>query len=739
METGSPRSSYKTGRNPAVQLPNRLTIPENGNGSPGQQTHKDGAVLKRLRCQKGKCRATDKRASARHTRPTSARKRTACVLTTATRPTGMGKCYTPPAVSLGPEPYMCAAVCCCIGLPESHISDRTCTESTPTQLRALEARASPMLGNGAGFWSCERRLGRELASFMSQSALVGVPVCKPAQEQDAFTRHGSIDWRTGIREIGILPARILPPGNRQSRSRPPTGKPRFGPQVGLARAFGGINAGASALRTDFWAAQLGSRWVLHREAGGDDELIRTHMRPRSKPTGLLAPRYTSGLACHTICLSYKDCADSQGAKLGCPVFPRPSTPQPQSVMALLLRHFFPKNPSFGYEALRAAGYANCGGADIAEVIAICSRIKSGDEDCWLREWRQAADRALANAKTSLSKGNGPGARDAFLRASNYYRTAEFYRREDPFDDDLSKELAGLSTQAFYSAAELMAHATERVSIPYEGTTLAGTLMRPDKSDKPRPTIIVNGGFDSTREELGYAVAAAALDLGFNVLTFDGPGQGETLREQRLYFRADWEKVITPVVDFTVSQPWSDNNKLVILGVSMGGYLVARAAAFEHRAAAIIVNDGVYDFGSAFRNETPAIGKLLIRHGWDGTMNTLIRLYMRWDTGFKWGVLNGKWVFGVGSEVDVLRAVEGYTLEGLVDRITTPMLVLDAPDDHFLKGQPKELFDRLSCEKEFVGLTREEGASAHCHMGSGSRLNQVMFDYLLPRLGLSKSL
>ncbi|KAL3961240.1 hypothetical protein ACCO45_002763 [Purpureocillium lilacinum] len=331
-------------------------------------------------------------------------------------------------------------------------------------------------------------------------------------------------------------------------------------------------------------------------------------------------------------------------------------------MALLLRHFFPKNPSFGYEGPASR--------------------RSGDEDGWLREWRQAADRAVANAKTSLTKGNVPGARDAFLRASNYYRTAEFYRREDPFDDDLSKELAGLSTQAFYSAAELMAHATERVSIPYERTTLAGTLMRPDKSDKPRPTIIVNGGFDSTREELGYAVAAAALDLGFNVLTFDGPGQGETLREQRLYSERT--------------------------GKSMGGYLVARAAAFEHRAAAIIVNDGVYDFGSAFRNETPAIGKLLIRHGWDGTMNTLIRLYMRWDTGFKWGVLNGKWVFGVGSEVDVLRAVEGYTLEGLVDRIKTPMLVLDAPDDHFLKGQPKELFDLLSCEKEFVGLTREEG-------------------------------
>ncbi|UNI23776.1 hypothetical protein JDV02_009576 [Purpureocillium takamizusanense] len=419
-------------------------------------------------------------------------------------------------------------------------------------------------------------------------------------------------------------------------------------------------------------------------------------------------------------------------------------------MAFLLRHFFPKNPSFGYEALRAAGYANCGAADIAEVIAICSLIKSGDEDGWQREWRRAADRAVANAKTSLANGNGPGARDALLRASNYYRTAEFYLREDPFNDGKSKELAQLSSQAFYSAADLMPHATERISIPYEETTLPGTLMRPDKSGDPRPTIIVNGGFDSTREELGYAVAAAgaALELGFNVLAFDGPGQGEALREQRLCFRADWERVLSPVVDYTLSQTWSDNDRLVVMGVSMGGYLVARAAAFERRAAALILNDGVYDFGSAFRRETPALGRFLIRHGWDGTMNSLIRLYMRWDTGFRWGILNGKWVFGVGSEVDVLRAVESYTLEmaaeeekegqgeRLVDRIKTPVLVLDAPDDHFLQGQPRELFDRLSCDKVFAQLTREEGASAHCHMGSGSRLNQVIFDYLLPRLGMS---
>lgn len=403
---------------------------------------------------------------------------------------------------------------------------------------------------------------------------------------------------------------------------------------------------------------------------------------------------------------------------------------------LLIRHFFPNHPSFGFEALRAAGYASIGAADIGEVIYICSRIPEGDERSWFREWNAAAERAITNAKISLTRSNKIGAREAFLRASNYYRTAEFYRRQKPFEDEVAKAAANSSSEAFYSAAKLMDYVVEKCKIPYEGTTLPGTLMLVDNIKKPRPLIIVNGGFDSTREEIGWSVAAAALQQGFNVLAFDGPGQGDALREQRLFFRHDWEKVITPVVDYSLSLPFVDNGKLVIMGVSMGGYLVGRAVAFEHRAAAVVVNDGVYDFGSAFRDKNPAIGKFLLKYNWDATMNAAMRMFMRWDTGFKWGILNAMWTFGLSSEVDVLRAVDAYTLHGLVGMIKTPMLVLEAPDDHFLKGQPAKLFNGLLSEKHFAELKREEGASAHCHMGAGSRLNQVVFDFLVGKLKMA---
>lgn len=403
----------------------------------------------------------------------------------------------------------------------------------------------------------------------------------------------------------------------------------------------------------------------------------------------------------------------------------------------LLKFFFPKNESFGYEAMRAAGYSGIGAADLAEVVSICSRIPSGNEDIWLEEWRKAADRAVTNANTSLAKGNKPSARDSFLRASNYYRTAEFYRRDNPFEDDVSRELAKLGVDLFHKAAELMPYVTTKVKIPYEDTTLPAIWMRPDDSNTPRPTLLVNGGYDSTKEETVYSIGAHLLQLGFNVLAFEGPGQGEALRLQRLFFRYDWEKVITPIVDYMLAQPFVDASKLAIMGISMGGYLVARATAFEHRFSAVILNNGLFDFGEPFRRMTPALGKYAIRNGYDGTVSVFLQQMKKYDTGLKWGVCNGKWVFGLDSEVDVLRVAEKYTLAGgVAEQIKTPTMVLEAADDHFFGGQPKVMFEHLTCEKEWVEPTREEGGTLHCHMGCGGRLNQIVGDWLLEKLSVA---
>jgi alpha-beta hydrolase superfamily lysophospholipase len=90
------------------------------------------------------------------------------------------------------------------------------------------------------------------------------------------------------------------------------------------------------------------------------------------------------------------------------------------------------------------------------------------------------------------------------------------------------------------------------------------------------------------------------------MTFEGPGQGGVIRKQKIPFRYDWEKVVTPIIDFVTDnyQGQCDLKRLALMGISMGGYLAARAAAFEHRISACILYNGVYDGYDAIASSFP---------------------------------------------------------------------------------------------------------------------------------------
>jgi pimeloyl-ACP methyl ester carboxylesterase len=231
----------------------------------------------------------------------------------------------------------------------------------------------------------------------------------------------------------------------------------------------------------------------------------------------------------------------------------------------------------------------------------------------------------------------------------------------------------------------------------------------------------------------FAIGAAALERGYNFLAFDGPGQGAAIRQQHMHFRPDWENVLTPVVDYALTRVDIDANAIVIFGWSMGGYLVARGATQEHRARAIILDDGVYDFGSAFRAHQPSFVQRLVEKEYNWFYNWMFHCVQSFSTGIRWALNNGKWTFGVASAADLSRAVNKYTLEGISQDIVTPCLIIDAENDHFLKGQPEVLRRNLKCEHQFVSLRADEGGDTHCHQGAFFRLHQVIFDYLEPRL------
>ena len=368
--------------------------------------------------------------------------------------------------------------------------------------------------------------------------------------------------------------------------------------------------------------------------------------------------------------------------------------------------------SFSFEALRAAGYATYGGAELGEVLVTCRDIAEGDEKGWSARWAATAARVEEIARTALAAGHTVSAREAYLRASNYYRTADFYRREDPANDTESARLAAASQQAFAHAANLLDIPARKVAIPYQGTTLPGYFFFADATGEPRPTVIYHGGYDSTLEEDYLALAAGALRRGYHVLAFDGPGQGSTVREQGLHFRPDWEAVVTPVVDHALALPHVDPDRIALIGTSLGGYLAARAAAFEHRIAACVLHDGVYDFGQVFgATENVPMDALLA------------------NTGIRWAIRNGLWTFGVADLAELAAAVKPYTLAGVADKITCPTLVLEAENDQFFSGQPQRVYDALTCPRDLFVFAEADGGGEHCHEGALAVWHQRAFDWL----------
>jgi hypothetical protein len=97
---------------------------------------------------------------------------------------------------------------------------------------------------------------------------------------------------------------------------------------------------------------------------------------------------------------------------------------------------------------------------------------------------------------------------------------------------------------------------------------------------------------------------AAVERGYNVLVFDGPGQYSAVQGQGLHFRPNWESVVTPVVDYALTRKEVDPKRIALHCESLGGYLAPRAAAFEHRLAACISDDGVYDLGTTMLGLLP---------------------------------------------------------------------------------------------------------------------------------------
>jgi len=283
--------------------------------------------------------------------------------------------------------------------------------------------------------------------------------------------------------------------------------------------------------------------------------------------------------------------------------------------------------------------------------------------------------------------------------------------------------------AYSWAAALLRLPMTAMKIPYERTTLPAYFFRPSgAAAKKAPLLIVHSGRDAWAEDDTY-IAMDAVARGWSCILVDGPGMGQTLRLQGLPFRPDWEKVITPVVDWAVSQPGVDPARIALVGISMGGALAPRAAAFEHRLKLVVANPGVLEWSRVvtgyITERIPQAADLPDKD--PAAFNALMDRIVTENPFMRWGMRDTMWKHGCTTAAQLFTEMKKYTNRGFTDRITAKMLVIDGEAEEF--GQAKELYDALRGPRDYMMFTAREAAQLHVQTGATAVQSQRIFDWL----------
>jgi len=364
-------------------------------------------------------------------------------------------------------------------------------------------------------------------------------------------------------------------------------------------------------------------------------------------------------------------------------------------------HEFHKNQLFNFQLNR---WHSLGYARFEDMKEAGQNVNSFED--WKNEMVKLAEKVVSEGR--------------LMNAAFYYRAAEFYMLQDNSEKKLMYDKF---SDLFYKTFKN--DGIEQFNVPYKEAFLPVIKISPVEGKK-KGTIVMHGGFDSFIEEF-YSWMRYFSDHGYEVIAFEGPGQGAARRKYGLALDYEWEKPAKAILDYFKL------NDVTLLGISMGGWFCFRAAAFEPRIKRVMASSVAYDYMKTMNVVLRKMHIFFIKHMRNYSNKMILKAINKGRGIQAW--MSAQLMYITKKETpmeafDVWLQLNEKNLHS--DLVKQDVLILTGKKDHFIPFKAHDMQVKALTNAKSVTariFTKEEQAHNHCQIGNIGLALEVMVNWI----------
>jgi pimeloyl-ACP methyl ester carboxylesterase len=312
------------------------------------------------------------------------------------------------------------------------------------------------------------------------------------------------------------------------------------------------------------------------------------------------------------------------------------------------------------------------------------------------------------------------AENRLINSAFYIRAAEFYTRSrDPDKERLYDKFIELFYTAFKNDN------IEKHNIPFENAFLPAIKISP--VNEKRSTIVIHGGFDSFIEEW-YSMMKYFSNHGYEVIGFEGPGQGAALRKFGLPLTYEWEKPIKAILDYF------NLSDVTLIGMSMGGWFGLRASAFESRIKRVVATGHAIDYMKSMNPIFRSIHLWCMDHCRNFMNRMAVMKFEKREGMASWMVDHLKYITMKIEPLDALEIYVHMNDKNIhTELVKQDVLILSGSKDHFIPLKMHDMQIRALMNAKSVTsriFTEKEQAHNHCQIGNIGLLLETIRDWII---------